>query len=711
MKSLFLLLFLLSWAQIANSQSVVVDGVFQLPSSTNHAGVVVQFDQFAPNVSQQTAITNSLGQISISIPPGLYNVIVKKTGFFSINLGQINCFSNITLPSKTLQTRRSLIRVPDHFAKIQNAIDDALTGDTVLVNPGTYYENIDLKGRKILLSSRYLFTKNYSDIKNTVIDGGNAKSVVVCSSFETENTIISGFTIKNGKASGDYPENFGGGIRCITSSPTLENLIITNNYAQYGGGGIFFSISFSKLKNIKIVDNVAERDGGGIRATSSDIVVRNAIIANNKATNGGGLVCTYFSQYCRVELINATVTHNSVTSKSTDDNSNFFGGAGIKVTGAELILRNSIVAFNEGDYGISFYNQGIVNGFPKISYSCFFGNTSGNFFKCDPAYGALITKNTNGDDVDAYFNVFKDPIFTPSVDDYTVFNSSPSVDAGYNLYNTLPTDIYNNLRIQNNKQLSQSLINMGAVETTFQDTPEDPVVSSIPDICEGGSATINILSKGSRFKWFLSQTSANSLFETGKNFSIDTLTRSITLFVANADFFPILSKKVAVTIGVLTKPKFEIVMTKLTPSVHKFSVSNPLNIDTYKWIIKNTSFTSNVEKPVFEFERSGVYEVCVEVANRVCKTVNCTNVDFIVLSAEEDMQLRAFPNPVISNLYLTDESGRSFSVSVINSIGQKIMYRERASHHTLLFEKIDSGIYFVVVEYEKSTRVFKLVML
>ena len=38
------------------------------------------------------------------------------------------------------------IHVPGDYAKIQEAIDASVNGDTVLVAPGTYVEKIDFKG-------------------------------------------------------------------------------------------------------------------------------------------------------------------------------------------------------------------------------------------------------------------------------------------------------------------------------------------------------------------------------------------------------------------------------------------------------------------------------------------------------------------------------------------------------------------------------------
>ena len=56
------------------------------------------------------------------------------------------------------------IIVPDDYTTIQGAIDAAVDGDTVLVKPGTYVENISFKGKAITVTSE-------QGVDVTVIDG------------------------------------------------------------------------------------------------------------------------------------------------------------------------------------------------------------------------------------------------------------------------------------------------------------------------------------------------------------------------------------------------------------------------------------------------------------------------------------------------------------------------------------------------------------
>ena len=64
------------------------------------------------------------------------------------------------------------------FASIQKAIDSSKDGETVLVLPGTYKENINYNGKNITVASKYLTTEDKSYIESTIIDGDEKGSVV-----------------------------------------------------------------------------------------------------------------------------------------------------------------------------------------------------------------------------------------------------------------------------------------------------------------------------------------------------------------------------------------------------------------------------------------------------------------------------------------------------------------------------------------------------
>src|ERR1700737_809351 len=84
----------------------------------------------------------------------------------------------------------TVIHVPADQPTIQAGINAAVNGDTVLVSPGTYKENINFDGKAITVTSS-------GGAKVTIVDGGGVTSVVRFSSNETHSSVLSGFTIQN----------------------------------------------------------------------------------------------------------------------------------------------------------------------------------------------------------------------------------------------------------------------------------------------------------------------------------------------------------------------------------------------------------------------------------------------------------------------------------------------------------------------------------
>ena len=64
------------------------------------------------------------------------------------------------------------------YATIQSAIDATDDGDTVLVYPGTYQENLQINSKNIVLGSQYLNNGDTSYVSSTIVNG-NSGSVPV----------------------------------------------------------------------------------------------------------------------------------------------------------------------------------------------------------------------------------------------------------------------------------------------------------------------------------------------------------------------------------------------------------------------------------------------------------------------------------------------------------------------------------------------------
>ena len=197
----------------------------------------------------------------------------------------------------------TIINVPADQPTIQTGINVTVDGDTVLVQPGTYIENINYIGKNITVASLYLTTQDTSYISQTIIDGNQISSVVKFESGEDSTAVLTGFTITNGNTYN------GGGIYCYQSSPDINNVTITYNDAMLGGG-IYCEESNPRLDNVTISYNDTGWGfgpaGGGICCLQSTLTLENVTINGNISTAGGGIYCYQSSS----DINNVTITNN-----------------------------------------------------------------------------------------------------------------------------------------------------------------------------------------------------------------------------------------------------------------------------------------------------------------------------------------------------------------------------------------------------------------
>lgn len=217
---------------------------------------------------------------------------------------------------------------PGTFPTIQQAIDDSDTdnGDIISIVDGTYYENVDFKGKTLSLRA--------AAAANVIIDGDGKGSCIKMENLTGAN-LVQNITLQNGIgtiASVDndcygYYGYHGGGLFCDdVNNLTLDNVTIKDNTAVMvdnvggSGGGLYCNNSTISIKNSSIENNEAELyRGGGICADNSSITFENSNILNNKAGNYGG----------GIALLRSTLTFNGGTNINFNsvDGENACGGA------------------------------------------------------------------------------------------------------------------------------------------------------------------------------------------------------------------------------------------------------------------------------------------------------------------------------------------------------------------------------------------------
>jgi hypothetical protein len=274
-------------------------------------------------------------------------------------------------------TSADIIYVPSDTTSIQGGIFLAGIGDTVLVDRGTYEENIDFKGKAITVASYFIMADDSNHIANTIIDGSqfsnkDSASVVYFGSGEDTTSVLCGFTITGGIgtrlywAAGDFYFRAGGGIGLYFSGGKIIHNKIINNHIQtaddeYGYGGGLDATGKVQL-NLVVRDNEISYNtvdtfwgaGAGIdMGRYGYILVESNIIANNTFTanggfSGGGGFYIFQTDSGEVFVKSNKILNNKALSTSPQQ---IGKGGGLYIENCSPYLFNNICAGNSAGIG------------------------------------------------------------------------------------------------------------------------------------------------------------------------------------------------------------------------------------------------------------------------------------------------------------------------------------------------------------------------
>lgn len=306
----------------------------------------------------------------------------------------------------------AIINIPGDQPSIQAGLNAAADGDTVLVSPGTYFENIVLDNKNVFLTSNFMFEQNPDFIFSTILNGSlpsniDTASVIRLIGFGVDTpTVVQGFTITKGTGTNWVDEHGaglfreGGGILCQYSSPTIRFNLITDNECIQTGGGLVSS------------------GGGAIRSGDGNPRILNNMILNNRGRYGAGIVINF----------GLGIIKNNVIAFNTGGDS--YAGSGIWKNGGALtaVIENNTITGNESILaggGILIWSTSAT-----LRNNIVWGNIAPTNPQIRTIGGATITVN-NCDVQGGYIgtdNIDLDPLlFGPYL---YLRNSSPCIDVG-----------------------------------------------------------------------------------------------------------------------------------------------------------------------------------------------------------------------------------------------------------------------------------------
>jgi hypothetical protein len=215
---------------------------------------------------------------------------------------------------------------------IGHAISLARWGDSIMVAPATYTENLIIKRSLKIVGS---------DAATTIVDGSQAGTVITIPTAKAH-VQLSKLTIRNGLAS-----HWGGGIY-NSGTLTINQSTVSGNSADdgWGGGIINYQHATLTINKSTITGNSAGYlygEGGGIMNVGT-VTINKSTITGNSARYGGGCY-NYYS--AALTINNSTISANSA---------GYDGGGGIVNQGGTVTINNSTSSGNGAYDGASIDN-------------------------------------------------------------------------------------------------------------------------------------------------------------------------------------------------------------------------------------------------------------------------------------------------------------------------------------------------------------------
>ncbi len=258
------------------------------------------------------------------------------------------------------------------FATIQEAIDAAVDGESVVLADGTFTgdgnRDLDFKGKEITIHSQSGNAKYC--IIDCQADADHPHRGFFFGSGETANSVLKNVTIRNAWST------YGGGMRIDSANPTIQGVIFDGNGGG-DGGAIILANASPVIEDCIFEDNEVTDAGGAIYANASYPQISGCVFKGNSAHWGGGAL---YNQHAGPNLIDCRFENN---------HSNYWGGAvHSRYSESNPHFNNCLFVGNNAPYGGVAYGR--EESYPTFTDCTFSGNYSSNGAVAHLVSSALI---------------------------------------------------------------------------------------------------------------------------------------------------------------------------------------------------------------------------------------------------------------------------------------------------------------------------------